>query len=288
MKIPFTFTEQMQLMKSRGLIITDEDECLEFLRSVNYYWSSAYLLPFKQKDDSYTPGTTFKKFYRIYKFDRKLRSLIFSVIEEIELHLRAQFAYHSAHAHGATAYLCNEHYNSRHDHDKFLKVINVAISNNKNTSVVLHHNSVYGGVFPIWVIIDFFSIGNLSHFYADWLIPDKKQVARDLFSTTYPFVDSWMKCITVLRNRCAHYSRLYYSSFTDLPRIHSALQYECSGRVYDQLLMLKFLYIYKEKWNVVFVEPLKELVSEYKDSISFSHIGFPENWKDLLKYKKEP
>jgi len=92
---------------------------------------------------------------------------------------------------------------------KFKSTIKGAVHNHRNTPVVMHHNAKYGGKFPIWVIIDFFSLGNLSYFYADWDIVDKKAFAKKLFGATYPFLDSWMKCITVLRNRCAHYSRLW-------------------------------------------------------------------------------
>jgi len=288
MKKPLTFDELLLLMKSRGLEITDEDKCLDFLRSVNYYWLSAYFLPFKQKDNTYLPGTTFEKVHSIFEFDRKLRALLLLIIEDIELYLRAQFAYHSAHTHGSTAYLGKEHYNDKlHNHDVFKKAVEAAIHNNRNTPIVQHHNAKYGGVFPVWVIVDFLSIGNLSYFFADWLVEDKKHVAKMLFNTTYPFLDSWMKCITVLRNRCAHYSRLYFSMFTDTPKIPTAIQYKCTGRVYDQILMLKFLYPHKEKWNSSFMLLLRTLVSEYKNSISLEHIGFPDNWYVLLEYTGE-
>lgn len=136
-----------------------------------------------------------KKIYRIYEFDRSLRTLLFSTIEEIELYLRTQLAYYSTHKHGALAYLDPQYYNKQHDHEKFTNTIDAAIHNHKNTPVVQHHNLVYGGAFPIWVIVDFLSIGNLSYFYADWLTEDKKYIAKNLFGTTYPFLDSWMKCI---------------------------------------------------------------------------------------------
>jgi abortive infection bacteriophage resistance protein len=282
-KTPTTFENQLLLMKSRGLVIDDEDKCLDFLRSVNYYRLSAYLLPFKQNDNTYFPNTTFQRVYRIYEFDRKLRALLFSVIEEIELYLRAQLAYYSAHTHGALAYLEPSYYGNNHDHERFMSAIKTAIREHKNTPVVKHHKAVYDGLFPIWGIVDFLSMGNLSYFYADWLIEDKKYIAKELFNTTYPFLDSWMKCLTVLRNRCAHYSRLYYTLFTDKPRIPPGVDYVCSGRVFDQLMMLKFLYTHKAQWNNTFMLPLEALIAEYLDSVSFRHIGFPGNWKELLK-----
>jgi len=286
MKKPTTFDEQLLLLKLRGLIITDEEKCLDFLRSTNYYRLSAYLLPFKQSDDTYFTGVTFERICRIYEFDRKLRSLLFTAIEEIELFLRTQLAYYSAHNHGTLGYLEEKYYNARHDHKRFIQSINTAIMNNKNSLVVKHHDAEYSGKLPIWVIVDFFSIGNLSYFYSDLLIDSKKYIAKELFATSYPFLDSWMKCITVLRNRCAHYSRLYYAFFTDTPKIPPAVRYKCIGRVFDQILMLKFMCANKDKWNMSFALPLETLVNEYRDSISFKHIGFPDNWIELLEFKE--
>ena len=207
------------------------------------------------------------------------------MIEEIELFLRTQLAYYSAHTHGALGYLEEKHYNSRHNHERFIQSIDAAIKNNKNTLVVKHHDNEYSGKLLIWAIVDFFSIGNLSYFYSDLLVEGKKYIAKELFNTSYPFLDSWMKCITVLRNRCAHYSRLYYSLFTDMPKIPPGVVYMCSGRVFDQILMLKFLYARKYKWDTSFVLSLETLISEYQDSIYLYHIGFPGNWIELLTNK---
>jgi len=287
MKNPFTYEKQLAALKSKGLKVENDDKCLKFLRSVNYYWFSAYLLPFKQSDGTCAQGLTFEKVHSIFEFDRKLRALIFFVIEEIELSMRSQLAYYFAHKHGAYAYLDKNLYNAGHDHKKFKSTIKGAVHNHRNTPVVMHHNAKYGGKFPIWVIIDFFSLGNLSYFYADWDIVDKKAFAKKLFGATYPFLDSWMKCITVLRNRCAHYSRLYFSMFTDAPKIPRRIKYRCTGRLFDQLIMLQLLYLDKQKWNDVLLLPLKELVAEYSGSVSPEHLGFPDNWQELIEHKTD-
>jgi len=46
-KIPTTYEEQVQILRSRGCIIRDESFCLEKLSAINYYRFSAYFLPFK-------------------------------------------------------------------------------------------------------------------------------------------------------------------------------------------------------------------------------------------------
>ena len=85
MKNPLTFDELLQLMKSRGLEITDEDRCLVFLSSVNYYWFSAYLLPFKQKDNTYLPGTTFEYAKISLSTQRKMEYIFYAPTEDVNV-----------------------------------------------------------------------------------------------------------------------------------------------------------------------------------------------------------
>ena len=66
----------------------DDPMALEFLERVNYYRFSAYFLPFKEKSEN----ISLSRLRRIYEFDCKLRSLIFPVIESIEVNLRARIS----------------------------------------------------------------------------------------------------------------------------------------------------------------------------------------------------
>ena len=75
----------MEILKSRGCIIADEDFCLKTLQSINYYRLSAYFLPFKNSDNTFKINTTFERIANIYNFDKELRIFLFSVIEDIEI-----------------------------------------------------------------------------------------------------------------------------------------------------------------------------------------------------------
>ncbi|RYD03580.1 hypothetical protein N752_19425 [Desulforamulus aquiferis] len=83
-----TFDEQIQILKQRGLIIDDEATCKSFLSSINYYRFTAYLLPFKKSDNTYVNEVYFEDVYKMYDFDRRMRTLLFGIVEEIELLLR--------------------------------------------------------------------------------------------------------------------------------------------------------------------------------------------------------
>lgn len=101
------FEEQIALLKSRGLIIEDEQRAIRHLSNVSYYRMSAYMLSFKKVDsdgnilDQFKEGTTWNNVYDLYKFDRKLRLLIFDAIERIEIALRTQVIYQLSHKYGS-------------------------------------------------------------------------------------------------------------------------------------------------------------------------------------------
>ena len=277
-----TYRAQVDKLCSRGLLVEDRAECENFLKGVNYYRFTAYLLPFKNPDDTYKEGTSFYKVRRIYEFDTALRNLIFRLIEIIELYLRTQFAYYFAHHYTAIGYMNPNNFSHKHIHEDFIKHITDCIEDNKETPIVRHHKEKYDGHFPIWVIIELFSIGTLSRFFADMKRSDQRQIATTCHWPEYGLVPGWLKCLTELRNRCAHYSRLYYWEFISVPGFPENTKASKNMRsLFNQVLMLKYLCPQKATWEE-FKANLISLISGYSDSIDIKHIGFPDDWSSIL------
>jgi len=277
-----TYHEQIVLIRSKGFVIDDEEKCICFLKKANYYRLSAYCLPFKNPDGTFFKEIPIERIQRIYDFDSRLRALLFEIVEEIEFYLRTQFAYFSGHKYGALGYLESKNFSDKHNEDKFHEKVKSCIDDNKNTLVVKHHKEKYDGKFPIWVIIEFFSIGMLSYFYGDMITEDMKKLAKEIYSTSPDHLKSWLRCLTDLRNRCAHYSRLYYWSFTAMPKMPRGCGYEIDRKLFSQLLMLKFLFPERDKWNTNFLIAIKSLLEEYLPDVSLKHIGFPIDWEKHL------
>ena len=269
----YTIQEQIDKLRNRGCLIEDEAYCVMFLRNVNYYRLTAYFLPFRNDDHNYKEGTTFRQVKRIYDFDQKLRALIFAAIEEVEISIRTRLAYYHAHTYGAHGYWQAGNFNQSHKHELFISQIEQEIDRNKNALFVKHHQMKYGGKYPIWVIIELFSLGMLSRFYADMLLKDRKQIALQ-FNTKDQYLVSWLRSMTVLRNTCAHCERLYYSMFTNLPKIPPRLRLQQTRMLFDQILTIKLLSRYPDKWNTTHLANLSNLLKEYADSIEYKHIGF--------------
>lgn len=105
-KPPLTYHQQVELLKSRGLLFTDEARARRHLANISYYRISAYMLPFKEADqeglilDSFKPDTTWENVYNLYVFDRKLRLLVFDAIERLEVAARTQIIYQLSHKYG--------------------------------------------------------------------------------------------------------------------------------------------------------------------------------------------
>lgn len=283
LKKPTAFEEQVELLKNKNIIISDNSSCIDFLSKTNYYRLSGYYLPFMRKgEEKCFISLEFERIKNIYAFDSELRNLLSFAIEKIEIHIRTQLAYFHAHAYGAEGYMYASSFNNRHNHPAYIKHINACIAENRNTLVVKHHKEKYGGHIPIWAIVDFFSIGMLSYFYRGLKNCDKARIAKTLYGVNYQTLESWMRCLTDLRNRCAHYSRLYYWIFPALPKMPVNEKYVPTRRLFAQIYMLKFMYPDKEKWNDEFVKPLTKLIKKYKSDISLKHLDFPYHWKSML------
>lgn len=286
LKSPTTYQQQVSILESRNIIVTDRAFCESFLSHVNYYRFTGYLLPFRCKtSESCYESVKFEQLIEIYHFDTELRSLLSAAIEKIEIFLRTQLAYYSAHHYGADGYVDANNYNSKHDHVKFLGLVYSTVKENEKAPAIHHHISEYGGKFPIWVIIDYFTMGMLSHFYTDMKNPDKSALALSIFSVNYQTLTSWLRCLTDLRNRCAHYSRLYFWKFSAIPKIPQGDSFIADRTLFSQIYMLKQLYPDKDSWNTDVLNPLVVLLAKYKNHIFKEHIGFPSDWESVLMYQ---
>ncbi len=281
-KSPKTYEEQLEIIKDKGFVVEDDEECIDFLHMANYYRLSAYFLPFKKENGTYLEGVNFKRVQHIYEFDVKMRAILFGYIEEIELYLRTQISYEMAHKYGALGYLNPDNFSKEHNDEKFRGHLERCIEDNRRSLVVKHHKEKYDGQFPFWVIIEFFSMGMLSYYYADLKMADQKHLARVMYGTNSICLKSWLRCITDLRNMCAHSARLYAWIFTSVPRVDKNTDYQPDRKLFSQIMVLRELYPVKSRWNSKVGAEIAALVDEYSDDISLRHIGFPENWRELL------
>lgn len=66
-----TIEEQIELLRSRGLKIDNEEQAKQFLLTNNYYRISGYSLTLR-KNDVFSPNASFQNIIDIYNFDFRL------------------------------------------------------------------------------------------------------------------------------------------------------------------------------------------------------------------------
>ena len=56
-----SYQDQVRILKSKGLIIEDKNDCMQFLKHTNYYRFSAYCESFRYEAVSYTHLDVYKR-----------------------------------------------------------------------------------------------------------------------------------------------------------------------------------------------------------------------------------
>mgnify|MGYP000623335693 CR=1 FL=1 len=295
LKDPKTLDEQIQILKSRNMEIENEERAIEILKRTNYYRLTAYALQFKYKNQY--NNITFDKMYKLYEFDMKLRHLILSVLENIEISLRTYIAYNLSLKYGAEAHNKEEIFKDINLHKGYydedgryhnglLDEIESEKRKKKNELFVKHHIKTYNGKFPIWAVVEIFSFGMLSKMYKNLVVAEQKEISRGCFNTNHQLLESWLDTLAYIRNTCAHYGRLYNKKLPKIPKIHSRYsQYKEDieiNKVFVAILALKELLTPINKYDE-FKESLKSLIKEYINVIDLYTLGFIDKWEEILE-----
>jgi abortive infection bacteriophage resistance protein len=234
-------SEQLNCLKARGLIIQDEVQALAFLSHVSFFRLTPYMRPFQVKgsEHQFKEYVRFEQLIQLYSFDRHLRLLAIDAIERIEVSIRAHLS-NELSGYGAHWYLNAGHFKNNYQHSRLIQTIrdkqksafedyhddcrqieqiytadpsykNYLKDKRKKESYARHYALTYHQpeLMPTWAMLEELSLGELSHFYkALAKDKDKKKVAQG-FGLYPPILESWLHTLTVIRNICAHHSRLW-------------------------------------------------------------------------------
>ena len=282
---PMTIDEQVENLKSIGLIVDDEEYARKILNDISYFrLVKAYSLNLKPKNGCYDKQTTFKEIVALYLFNANFRQIIFPEIEKVEINVRCRVANFFAEQYGVLGYLQAENFADENYHAQFLKDINEEIGRNSKAPFVRNFRENYeGGNLPIYALVEVFSFGTLSKFYKNMLNKDKKAIAKS-FGVGYTYFESWLESISYVRNICAHYGRIYNAKLSKTPILYKEYTQVGIGnnRIYGVLLCLKHLLKNDVHWNL-FVDKIELLFDKYQ-YVKISTMGFPENWRELLQH----
>ena len=155
------------------------------------------------------------------------------------------------------------------------------VKRNKRSPFIKNFIDNYeGGEIPLYAVIEVASFGTLSKMYKNMKNDDKSKIAK-VFHTDYHYFESWIENFAYIRNICAHYGRLYGARLTKSPKLYKQYRKEniSNNTIFATLINLQI--ISEEELYYNFYQELIKLIEEYK-VVDLKHIGFTENWKELL------
>lgn len=276
---PFkTYEEQIAILKSRGLIIENDEKALGILSSVGYYrFINAYSVDsFDKSKGKFEDSTTIDKLFSIYEFDRNFRDVLFGKLEIAEVKLRTAVAYQIGKKYGPLGYLKRENFLAEFDMEKFKEHLGRETEAQKSSLIVKHHE-MYKGM-PIWAIVEIISFGTLSNMFKFLSQEDKDEIIRVICKKpmkAHYFVKSLTPLVN-LRNACAHYARLYKRKF-DMPEI----LLESGARKFKRAFpVVVFLVRFLSDSDA---QDLIGAIDNLQDLADLSHYGFPEDWSDIMQ-----
>ena len=278
-----TYTEQLAILRSRGLVIADEREAIVFLQSINYYRLSAYHLTLRMPNsEQFMDGITFAHIRGLYEFDQRLRTLLVGVLENVEVGFRTRMAYELAHKYGPLGYKNANHFTDATYHGAFMDALNTAIKRGGEL-FVKHHNTKYGGEYPIWVATELLPFGAVSKLFHIMTIEDQWLVASYFDGTRPEFLRTWIHTAVHLRNICAHYGRLYNKPLKVTPKLFRRWRTVVRhNSLFAGVLVLREVCPQKDQWQR-FVDGLGELIREYDSFLDLTKMGFPGTWGPFLR-----
>ncbi|MBR6201217.1 MAG: Abi family protein [Spirochaetales bacterium] len=303
-KIPFnkpalSISQQISKMESRGMIILDKDLAKTALMNLNYYRLSGYWMYFEdcREPHHFRTGTRFEDVLELYDFERILRAKIFEGISRVEVSVRTQFVHQTAIRYGSHFYLNPKYAKDFSAWLENMKKIQTEVGRSKEI-FIKHYKEKYEESFPpIWVVCETFSFGNLSCWYKNLkeILSENQENfgnAKDAIASFYKVpslvFESWLHSLSVLRNHCAHQSRVILKQIAIQPmkpksckNILSSLWKQDSNCLYNLILILVYLnnqIDLDQTWKKDFIHFLKD-----NSSKCIEFLCFPQNWeKDLF------
>jgi len=292
MKIKYNKTctlpqDLIPVLKNRGLSISDEQRAVSYLTNIGYFRLRAYFYPLLKKpkiNNIFKDGSTFDMALDMYRFDRKLRILLFNEIEKIEVAIRSAMTNMISDALKDIFWMTKpKHFKNRSFFDKRLEIIKLEMEKS-NEDFINHFSNHYSNPYPpAWMIAEIIPFGVLCKIFNDLKYKSIQKKIANYFALPLPVFSSWTISLVSLRNLCGHHNRTWNK---EIPISSHALNNPVYPwinpattdikRVYFRICIIKYL-LFTVSPNNTFTQKLKSLLAEYP-TIDIRAMGFPANW----------
>lgn len=285
-----TIEQQIDILESRGLQIPDKVLASDFLHRNNYYRVSGYSLTLRNHD-AFAPSATFQNIIDIYEFDHHLRHILLKYIELIEVTVKSVYSYEFTKVYGATGHLNPGNFTDAAIHADIMQKAETQKNSRLPHEAYLKHfvNELHQDI-PLWAFVDLLTISNISFLYKISEQPIKLAVATALGLKAQgdEVLEKFMHHMTIIRNLCAHGSRLYNRLFEQKPWLRKqekALLISLPDGTVDNAHLYGFILIMRRLLKPdEFAEMKGEIaaLSQKYPFVNLRYYGFREDWESVL------
>ena len=275
------------LLKNRGLLIPDEQRATNYLLNIGYFRLSAYFYPLLKEPKSdliFKTDASFDLALDMYRFDRKLRILLFNEIEKIEVAIRSAMITRICNSLGDVFWMTNaKHFNNPSFFTKRLAIIKSELDNSDEDFIIHFKNNYLEPYPPAWMIAEIIPFGVLCKIFNDLKYKSIQKKIAAYFGLSLPVFSSWTISLVSLRNLCGHHNRTWNK---EIPLTSHHLNNPAypwinpsttnMKRIYFRICIIKYL-LFTVSPNNTFTQKLKSLLVDFPN-IDTKAMGFPDNW----------
>lgn len=207
--------QQVEKLQANGLTVGGDDRApaQQLLLDHNYYRLSGYFRYFQVDPRSgknrFTTEATFDRIRTAYELDLQLVEHLRRGLAEFEVVFRSRLAYYIAKSSGPDSYLAERIYADQNGaRSRLLNDISRDLKQSEER-FVRHHDQL-GETLPVWAAVEVMSLGTTSKMYG--LVLDSEGVFKPVaarFGISHRASRPIFRSMTVLRNVCAHHSRIW-------------------------------------------------------------------------------
>lgn len=299
-----TFNQQLAILRKRGMIVPKNGRPKRFLEQENYYnVINGYKDLFLCKDsngnliipEAYLPNTHFDELKSLFLFDRELRFLFLKYLLIFENSFKTIIAHEFSRKYPkANSYLDITNYRSDNPKGvlKQISILTKTIHDNVSSKGAIKHYIEEHGSVPLWVLVNYLTIGNLSYLYSALKDPEKNTIAKyysEKYNKQYkPLSDlriysadmeSALKIFNLVRNQCAHDERLYNKDYKSI-YVSNIANYLGISNYDNRRIVVAIIYFrvtLNKNYYKEFISELKIIFERYKTK--FHTVDFD----DILK-----
>ena len=301
--------EQIEIFKSKGLIIQDEKYAKNILLRENYFFLNGYRHLFlKSKEDKkFKDGTTFEELYSLFLFDRSFRNILFKYLLVIENNIKSIISYQLSKKYGYREkdYLRENNFTNLPEKQAQVKDLVKKMKrqirvNGTQHSATQHYSSNYGYI-PLWVLVKVLSFGIVSEMFSILKVEDQKDIAN-IYDIDSELLVGYLPILANYRNLCAHEDILFenktqkliddtiYHELLKIPKENDEYLYG-KNDLFALIIIMKQLLQQEEFKNMILelnhiVQTLNYNLHTIKISEVLKRAGLPINWTDLTKIER--